>query len=313
MRKVRCLKPGDTIAIISPASPVEQEDLIKATQIIQNRGYKVLLGKHALDTVPDNSYLAGTDADRAADINEMFAREDVKAIFCARGGYGCMRLFPMINWNLIDANPKIFTGYSDITSLDLGIDQIAKFVTFHGPNATSLAKMNNASTEYFWQLIEYPSKTDVFPVHSANLKCLVPGEAEGTLAGGCISLLAHACGSKFSPHFAGKIVLLEDVNESIYRMDRYLVQLRNAGAFDQVAGFILGNVTNWQKEEKTDMARPNSLNALWQEFFLPIGKPTISGFPFGHEPNPSTLPLGGHVILDATHCTVTLTENVTVN
>lgn len=307
----RRLKPGHNIAIVAPASPVNEEEIRHAVTLIERRGYRVTLGKHLLDTMDSNDYLAGTDSARADDINEMFARQDVDGIFCARGGYGCMRMWNRINWDVVRANPKPFTGYSDITSLHLAISQMAGFVTFYGPNATSLRRLDPLSSQQFWQMLEEPTANSEIPSQHAPVRCLFPGTVEGELTGGCISLLAHACGSRYTPSFSNKIVILEDVGEAIYRMDRYLSQLLNAGAFDDALGFIVGTVTNWENEEKKDekkeKPRPNSLDALWKEFFGSLAKPTIIGFPFGHEPNPLTLPLGCRAILDASNCRLTLT------
>jgi muramoyltetrapeptide carboxypeptidase len=138
----------------------------------------------------------------------------------------------------------------------------------------------------------------------------VGGRAEGALAGGCLCLLAHACGSNFAPDFRGRIVLIEDVGEAVYRADRYLIQLRNAGLLQQAAGFVVGALTGWQKQE-ADPPR-STPDALWRDLLAPLGKPTITGFPFGHEANPLTLPLGVRVRLDADAKTLTLLESATI-
>ena len=286
---------------------MKQEELEQGVRRIRARGYNVSLGDHVLATMPENSYLAGTDAKRAYDLNEMFARKDVKAVFCARGGYGAMRLFDRLDYDILRDCPKIFTGYSDITSLHLALTQQAGYVTFHSPNATSLPNLDALSEAAFWKLLESPEPYGVLPARPNAMQTLVPGSVEGELAGGCLCLLAHACGSRHTPDFKNKIVLIEDVNEAIYRADRDLTQLRNAGALNEAAGFILGTISHWQKNEADPPV--NTLDALWRDFFLPLGKPTLCGFPFGHEPNPLTLPLGVRTRLDADARTVTLLES----
>ena len=306
MRTCRRLVQGDTIGIIAPSGPVGRDELEQGLDIIRERGYKASVGEHVLAAMPDNDYLAGSDDKRAYDLNEMFARDDIKAVFCARGGYGAMRLFDRLDYDLLRANPKIFTGYSDITSLHLALNQQAAVVTFHSPNVTSLPRLNTLSRDIFWQMLESSLPMGTLPASPATMETIVPGVAAGELAGGCICLLAHACGSRHTPRFDNKIVILEDVQEAVYRVDRDLTQLRNAGAFDHAAGFVIGTVTNWQKQEADPPV--NTPSALWRDFFEPLGKPTLSGLCFGHEPNPLTLPLGVRARLDADARSLTLLE-----
>jgi muramoyltetrapeptide carboxypeptidase len=146
----------------------------------------------------------------------------------------------------------------------------------------------------------------MLPADPETITTIVCGTVTGELAGGCLSLLASSCGSRHSPNFDGKIVFIEDVGEAIYRADRNLWQLRNAGAFDRAVGFVIGSLTNWQKfEADPPVNRPEM---LFEDFFKSLGKPTISGFPFGHEPNPLTLPLGIQASFDADNKTLTLLE-----
>lgn len=305
-RKPRALRPGDTLGIVAPSSPVEEERLRRGIERIEVRGYRVVVGDHVLAKAETNSYLAGSDAQRAADINRMFERPDIDGILCARGGYGAMRLVDLLNWEIIAREPKILAGYSDITSLHLMLSAFANTVTFHGPVVTSLPGLDETSAEVFWRMLENPAPYGELPADPAAFRTLVPGIAEGELAGGCLCLLARACGSRFAPCFRGKIVLIEDVGESIYRADRDLIQLRNAGLLDDAAGFVVGTVTGWQKLEEEG---GNTPDALWQDVLAPLGKPTITGYPFGHEPNPLTFPLGVRARLDADAGSVTLLDS----
>jgi len=300
------LRPGDTIGIIAPSSPVPEAELAAGVEHLRDRGYRVEIGSHVLDRLPGVEYLAGGDEARSEDLHRMLTRDGVRAVFCARGGYGAMRLLPSLDVRGLHSNPRIFVGYSDITSLHLALTQEVALITFHGGNLTALPRLNTVASEVFWRLMEQPEAYGALPARVEQMTTLVGGTAEGELAGGNLCLLAHACGSRYSPDFRGKIVLLEDVNEAIYRADRALMQLVNAGLLNDVAGFVVGTLTGWRKHEADPPL--NSPEALWQHFLAPLGKPTIVGFPFGHEPNPLTLPLGVRAHLDADTRTLTLLE-----
>ena len=296
MHKPHCLKPGNTIGVVAPSSPAPEADLAQGVALLEARGYRVKVGGHVLARTPHCDYLAGTDAQRAADLNAMFADSDVDAVFCARGGYGSMRLFDLLNWDAIAANPKLFVGYSDITSLHTALASFG-WVTVHATMVSSLWKLNADTLARFWQVVESTAPLGLLPADPAAMQSIVPGVAKGELAGGNLCLLAQACGSRFAPNFDGKIVLLEDVNDAVYHADRDLTQLLNAGVLQQAAGFVIGTLTGWEKHE----AEPpiNTPGKLWTEFFGRLGKPTLSGFPFGHEPNALPMPLGVRASLDA--------------
>ena len=305
LRKPKRLKPGDKIGIVSPASPVPDGDLEMGIALLRERGYKVELGAHVLARHENCDYLAGTDEHRAEDLQKMLTRDDIDAVFCARGGYGSMRLFEMLDWNAISQCPKAFVGYSDITSLHTALSKLG-WVTFHSPMVSALPKLDEVSMQLFWDLLEKTDPVGTLPANSENMQTIISGKAEGELAGGNLTLLAHACGSKYAPDFRGKLVLIEDVNGAVYHADRDLMQLRNSSLLDEAAGFILGALTGWEKHE--DDPPRNSPYRLWKEFFAPLGKPTLAGFPFGHIPNPLSLPLGVRAVLDSNSRTLTLLE-----
>lgn len=308
-RKPARLCPGDTIGVAAPAGPVERDGLERGVAILQKRGYRVALGEHVLDTLPEYSYLAGRDADRAADLNALFADDTIDAIFCARGGYGSARLLPLLDWERIAAHPKLFVGFSDITSLHSALAVRANLITIHGKMLTTLDRLDALSSEVFWRLLEEPTPLGLLPTPDAEIQTVVAGTAVGALAGGCLCLLAHACGTPDAPDFRDKIVVLEDVGEAVYRADRDLIQLRNAGHLEQAAGFIVGTITNWKQQEATPPQ--NTPDTIWADILAPLGKPLITGFPFGHEPNPLSLPLGVQAELDATSGQVRLLESAT--
>lgn len=309
MRRPKALRPGDTIGIVAPSSVADAELLRRGIAIMEARGYRVVVGENVLATAEHCDYFAGSDAQRAADLNAMFARPDVDAVFCARGGTGAARLLPLLDRNTLAAHPKIFLGYSDITSLHLAIGQSADLVTFHAKMACGLDDMSETAAEVFWKLLEQPEPYGTLPAAPETMETLVPGTVEGELAGGCLCILSHACGTPYAPDFRGKIVLIEEVGEAIYRADRCLIQLRNAGLLEQAAGFVVGHLTRWQEEEKEGSR--NTPAALWKDILAPLGKPTLTGFPFGHEPDPLSLPLGVRACLDAEARALTLLESAT--
>lgn len=308
MRKPTCIQPGDTIAVVSPSSPVPEEDLRKGVALLEDRGYRVVLGEHVLATAPHCDYLAGTDEQRAADLNRMFAREDIDAIFCARGGYGAMRLLDLLDWDRIAGRPRVFVGYSDITSLHAAL-ALRGWVTFHSTMVSSLWKLSPPVLDLFWRIVEKPEPVGILPADADGIDTIIPGSAEGELTGGNLCLLAQACGSRYAPDFRGKIVLIEDVNDAVYHADRDLTQLLHAGLLQHAAGFVIGKLTGWEKHEAAPPR--NTPDALWREFFARLGKPTVANFPFGHEPHPLPLPLGIRAGLDADARTLTLLDAAT--
>ncbi len=300
------LQAGATIAIVAPSSPIDKSKLEKGVAAIESRGYKVVSGKNVLAAHPVNNYLAGLDADRAADLNEMFARPDIDAIFSAGGGYGTARILPLLHWDTIRYNPKIFVGFSDLTCFHIAL-QLNGIISIHGKMAATLTDLDEASTALFWDILEKPHPYGALPSSRDTIQTIVPGLVEAELAGGCLCLMAHACGTPYAPDFTDKLVLIEDVGEAVYRGDRDLNQLVQAAHLHKAAGFIIGDITGWEKQEQDSSS--NSTDILWRSFFKELGKPAISGFPFGHIPNPLTIPLGIKACLDATNKTVSLLES----
>lgn len=296
-----------TIGVVAPSSALRDERLEKGIALLDGRGFRVARGEHLYDR---HGYLAGGDAGRAADLNAMFARPDVDAIMCARGGYGAWRLLDRIDWEAARRNPKLFIGYSDITTLHLALERHANLVTIHGPMVVSHGGgLSDAASECFWRVVGDAAPLGRYDTGDAPVRPLVGGRAEGRLAGGCLALLAAAAGTPEAPDFTGRIVLIEDVDERPYRVDRFLHQLVRACHLDRAAGIVIGTVTDWNKGESDEQpAPPISLDDLWRELVAPLGVPTIAGFPFGHEPNPLTLPLGCLAALDADVGALTVLE-----
>jgi muramoyltetrapeptide carboxypeptidase len=301
------LQSGMTIGIVAPSSGIRDARLQAAIERIQGRGYEVRLADHLFDQA---GYLAGIDANRGRDLTAMFSDADVHAVLCGRGGYGAVRMLDHVDWSVVAANPKPFIGYSDITTLHLAIEHYAPMVSFHGPVVTTLGgSLSDNAESCFWSMLE---RAEPFGSYNSgrSVSTLVGGKADGPLAGGCLALLGAAIGTTEAPDFAGRIVLIEDVGERAYRVDRLLMQLLRAGLLQRAAGFVIGTVTGWLEGETC--VPPITLDRVWRDYIVPLGKPAILGFPFGHEPDPLTIPLGCLARLDADEGTLEVLEAAVV-
>lgn len=299
------LVSGMTIGVIAPSSSIRDDRLETGIAVIEKAGFNVIRGDHLSDR---HGYLAGVDRARGAELTRMFERPDVNAVFCVRGGYGACRMVEYVDWGVVMRKPKVFVGYSDITTLHLAMERFAGLVTIHGPVVVSHGqRLSETCSSTFWRMVREPKPFGLLDTGKAKIQTVRAGRVTGRLAGGCLSILAGAVGTPEAPDFAGRIVLLEDVGEPVYRIDRYLVQLKRAGLLQQAAGFVIGVVTGWRAEEKIEdpVITPED---VWRDHILPLGKPAIAGFPFGHEPNPLTLPLGCLAELDADSGTLSILE-----
>ncbi len=294
------LRDGGTIGIISPASPPSTPAKIdRGIAYLERRGYTVVRGAHLYDA---DGYLAGSDSDRADDLNAMFANTSVDAIFCSRGGSGTGRLLPLIDYPLIQRNPKVFVGYSDITTISMALWSRCSLVTYAGPMvaADMQAEMPRETEQQFWAMMKGVSDSTIIPA-SGGIPALSPGIAEGTLLGGTLSVLATLLGTPYEPLWDGCILFIEDVGENVYKIDRLLTHFRNAGVLHRIAGMVLGAFTGIP-----DDTINRRLDVVLNEILLPLNIPVIQGFPFGHIPTKVTLPYGTPAFLDANTGTLTL-------
>ncbi len=311
MIKPRAVRPGQTLGLVAPSSALPHpERLPAAVDALKARGYAVKVGQSCLARYGN---LAGEDALRAQDINQMFRDREVDAILCVRGGYGTTRIVPMLDYEAIGNNPKVFSGYSDVTALHSAIGERTGLVTFHGLMAVSdLAgeTVDAFSEAAFWRVVgeaapagllenppEWPRET------------LVGGRAQGRLIGGNLSLLAACMGTPYAYGFDGAILFIEEVSEQPYAVDRMLTQLRNAGAFERCAGVVLGEFTNCQSREG-EPALP--LRQIFLDCIGPAGKPILAGLRCGHCTPKLTLPFGVACALDADARTLTVLESAVV-
>ena len=289
MRIPPSLSPGARVALVSPSGPLPQEaELDLAAQRARALGWEPVIGKHALAR---HGYLAGTDEQRLHDFNAALRDERIDGIWCVRGGYGAIRLLEGIDVDAMQRRPKALIGYSDITALHAALGNAASVVTFHGPTARApLTKFSRDSLVHAVTDHRDPCGA------AAGARTLRRGTAEGRLVGGNLALLAALCGTRFAPDYAGAILVLEDVGEATYRIDRMLHQLALCGALSRLAGIAFGHFT-----EGTDANDPTSraLDDVLREAADAAGVPAIAGIPLGHIADQWTIPLGANAVLDA--------------
>lgn len=274
------LRPGDCLAVVAPSGAFDAERYARGVATLRDRGYVV---REYLPSTPWR-YLAGTDEERLRLLHAAFADEEARAVIAARGGYGAMRLLPFLDWDRLAASPKPLIGFSDVTALHLPL-QLRGRKGVHGPVLTQLAEQPEASMDRFFDLLASDA-----PPPPLSGRSVVPGVAEGRLVGGCLSLLAALVGTPFFPPLEGAILLLEEVGERPYRLDRLFTQLRLAGALDRVAGFAIGELTDCDGNELKGAA-------LLDEWIAELGKPAVSHLPIGHGAINCAVPLGARVAI----------------
>lgn len=306
------LNKGDTVALVSPSSAMDEPfDLQLATEAMQALGFKVKTGAHYANRY---GHLAGSDAERAGDLNAMFADREVKAIICARGGSGAARLLPLLDYDLIRRNPKVLLGYSDITALHSAIHAKTGLITFHGPiGAGSWNKFNvDQFNRMFFnrELIEYRNIADAGDELVQRKNRTIPitgGKAQGELIGGNLTVLTALAGSPYLPDFSGKILFLEDVSEAPYRIDRMFSTLKLMGALDKIAGLIFGECSEC---DPGDGYGSLNLAQIFDDHIKPLKIPAYRGAMIGHIRQQFIVPVGGRVEMDADAGTFRMLEPV---
>lgn len=308
--KPKRLYSGQTVGLIAPAGQGEDDEQIDAAiETIASLGFQVKPGRFLRAR---HAYFAGTDAERAADVNAMFVDREVAGIFALRGGYGCSRLLPLLDYEAIRQHPKLLCGYSDVTTILNAITCKAGLITFHGPIA------DQSYTPYTVAEFQKITLSPRSPVSLAQppsfspqpgrvqrqnrLTTLMTGKAQGRLVGGNLTLLSHLAGTPYMPDLAGAILFLEDVHEAVYRIDRMLTQLWLSGQLAQVAGIAFGKFT--------DCARSGgvSLASVLRERCQTLRIPAVCGLMIGHVADMATIPIGCRAELDADKGTLMLLE-----
>jgi muramoyltetrapeptide carboxypeptidase len=302
------LHPGDTVGLVNPAgatwSPVDV-DIVRET--FEALGLKVKVGDHVLDR---HGYLAGRDEDRAADVNRMFADKDVRGVVCIRGGWGCARLLPLLDYEAVRRDPKVLLGYSDITALHAALQARTGLVTFHGPVGISRWSSFNVGwlhrVVFDGEAVTFENDREFDPEQTLaqrenRTRVLTPGVARGRLLGGNLTVLSAIVGSDYLPDFTGCVLFLEDVEEAPYRIDRMLTQLKLAGILDRAAAVVFGNCTDCAPGAGYGSL---TLDDVLVEHLQPLGVPVWHGAQIGHIDEQFTLPVGAEVEVDAAAGTI---------
>lgn len=307
--KPQRLKKGDTIGIISPGSFVKEQQLEKSIQTIKSLGFEPYYLSSILDK---HGSFAGTDANRISELHHMFSNAQVAGIICARGGYGGIRLLPDIDYSLIKNNPKALIGFSDVTALLQTIYQQTGLIGFHGP--MGISTFSDYTKYNFQKILMYPEDDFTIKISEINAaeddliyrsKTIIPGIAEGEIIGGNLSVLCSMIGTTYDFDTTGKILILEEVAEEPYRIDKMLTQLLLSGKLQKAAGIALGIFRKCEAEEPR-----NSFHVLEivHERLNRLNVPVVYGLSFGHIRQNATLPIGLKVKLDTEKHTITLTE-----
>jgi muramoyltetrapeptide carboxypeptidase len=305
--KSKKLIKGDLIGIISPASAVENDKLIQSgINYLEGLGYRTEIGNNVGKV---RGYLAGTDEERVEDIHQMFSDKRVKAIFCLRGGYGAFRLLDKIDYKLIRKNPKIFVGFSEITSLQMAFLCKADLMTFAGPMVASnfSNEISSYTEENFWRIISSNKRPGRIDLSSNNsLSKIRTGEISGELIGGNLSVFTSILGSGYLPKLKNKILLLEEINEPPYKIDRMLNQLKLNNVFKKLNGIVLGDFSDCTEPNKNKKSL--TLMEVWNDYFNSMKIPVLHSFPHGHIKDIVTLPIGSTIKINLNKNFVELTE-----
>ena len=290
------LKSKDKVAIISTASPFDEKNLNIGKEFIISAGW---IPVESTNLRAQNGYLCGEDIQRSDDLNSAFKDDSIKAIFCARGGYGSIPLINLIDWNLVEKFPKIFVGFSDITALMMCFLKKTGLATISAPMpaGTQISNMTLKEKEHYIRLLSDPDYQGLIP---GKGRALSPGKATGPLIGGNLTLLVHCLAGGILPDLMGAILLIEDVNEPLYRIDRALATLKLSGAIGQIAGVVAGEFISIESDQ---------IDIVLEKHFKHMNIPLISGFPVGHGKTNVAVPIGTQVLLDGSLGTLHLKQN----
>ncbi|WP_422924647.1 S66 peptidase family protein [Singulisphaera sp. PoT] len=307
--KPPALRPGDTIMLVAPAGPSDETRVRAFARQLEKQGYHVIIPANLFRR---RAYLAGSDDERADELNAAIKDPKVDAIFPCRGGYGLMRTLDRIDYAALRAHPKMIIGFSDLTALHLAVARKAHVITFHSPMPeASLAKSGpgiDYANDLFWKSVRSdgfaasPTPGYIIPPPPGEPKptTLVPGKARGRLVGGNLTLINSTLATPYAIEASGKILFIEDTGEAPYRIDRYLTQLRLAGILDSVAGIVVGH---FSESDVVDTER------VLREALSGLKVPVILNFPVGHVPINATLPHGALAELDADQGTLRILES----
>lgn len=312
------LNPGDTVGLISSGFRAQSDNSIQfAKERLEALGLKVKPGRSIFKY---NTYFAGTDQERAKDINQMFADPEIKAIFEVRGGWGCNRILPYLDYKLIKQHPKIIIGFSDITSLLLAINAKTGLITYHG--TMGVEQWPDYTVDYLKQVlfqgsavtfsnpIEVNPKVDLIQTDN-RIRTINHGKARGKLLGGNLSTIVSMLGSKYTPKWKNSILFLEDVDEEYYKIDRMMNQLKMGGVLNNISGFVFGQCVDCSagnNSSSSSVLGSETLDQILDHYIKPLGIPAYTGAMIGHMPKMLTLPEGLPVEIDADAGTITMLQ-----
>lgn len=287
--KPKRLKTGDTVALTAPAGILyDESEFDRMKKDLESFGFNVVFGEFVRERY---GYFAGRDHQRALDLNRFFADPQIDGIVSVRGGWGCSRILPYLDFDRIRENPKVYCGFSDNTTLHLAFLAYSGLVSFHGPNGASEW---NAFTKQSFRDVVMDGKTAEY--HSVSkVETLYSGIAEGRLIGGNLSILVTSLGTPYEPDPSGAILFVEDIGEEPYKVDRMLTHLARAGFLDKISGFIFGQCTDCE----SDGSRGFTMKEVIQHHILPLEIPAVVGMDIGHDENNFTIPVGVKGSLDA--------------
>ena len=302
MLKPAALKPGDQVRVVTPASPLGEDQIADGVALLESEGYRVTLSPHVFDR---DGYLAGPDESRAADLMAAFADPDVACVMCSRGGYGSARLLPYLDLDAMAASGKMFCGFSDVTTLHLALNRRG-LVTMHTPMLITLSVEREPWVYHsFKNLLRGDANA---PGGAKTADTLVGGTAEGVLTGGCMCLLTDSLATPDALDATGKVLLIEDVGADPHRIDAMLTHLLNSGVLQSAAGIAFGEMTGTDEigEEKDDVW---PWRKIVEDRVAPLGIPTVIDFPFGHMKTMLSVPFGVPARLDADAGTLSFDES----
>jgi len=297
-RSTKRLESGAHVALIAPAGPLQKpEDLPNAQENSRVFAWEPIVGPHATERV---GYLAGHDRDRLNDLNRALRDPNVDAIWCLRGGYGMMRILPAVDYDALSRTPKAIIGYSDITALHAAVQRKCRLITYHGPHAREA--LTDFSRDSLRRAVV--EQTDSCGV-ATGAREINAGAAEGRLVGGNLAVLSSLCGTPFAPDFSDGILILEDINEPVYRIDRMLQQLKLAGSLNGCRAIVFGECVKCSDDAG---GGERSFDEILGEVARSLGVPCLAGIPVGHIAEQWTIPLGAMGRLDTSERRLTVTS-----
>lgn len=299
------LKPGDTVAMIAlsscvPGAADRERVVLESAAKLERQGFHVRIDPTCYTQW---GHFAGTDEQRAEALNNAFRDDSIDGVWCIRGGYGCIRLPQMIDWDMVATHPKAFVGYSDVTTIHSAMHQKAQLCTFHGPMPKSDSFMGPSLDSIMHAVSGTPDRS-LINFDGTTPECLREGVAEGMLVGGNLCLVATSMGTPYALDTTGKILFLEDIGEMIYSIDRYLQQLYLAGCFDRCAGVVFGGFTDC----KLDFEGDTTMEEVLQQLAAKLHVPVMKGLQCGHLKESLTLCLGRRYRMDAAKGTLELID-----